>query len=416
MQKFRPDLAALPPAKRSTLLAINFAVLLMGYYQVKPLSRTLFITYIGSQSLPYIWIVTTLVLLCLMPFFRWRTPMLSAPLRVCASCITFILLLIIFRFILQSPTQTSVAAFYVLIDAYGILIIEQYWALFTYTHPTMRTQGWYGVLGGGALVGGLLGSAISGSLVQYAHLPSLELISVAGVFFFTFAVLSLFFNRYGLFSGSFETTNAYSEQKTDPFWSKRSTVILLVCLALFSQTVEPIVEFQYLAMLEASVQELSARTVYASYVFFFISLLAILLNVFLLPFIMGDSNPKRGLLSHPIALISIGSIVLLKGSLITMSAMKVADRGLAYSIARASRETLYGKFSNEGLYRLKVWIDVVGYRLFKIVGAVLILAVTEWWAISKTDAAFTLGLFLILFSFTAYLLILKLYPDSPHTK
>ena len=63
--------------------------------------------------------------------------------------------------------------------------------------------------------------------------------------------------------------------------------------------------------------------------------------------------------------------------LMVASGMKIADRGLSYSINRASKELLYIPVDPVHTYQAKAWIDMLGYRLFKVVGSVLILAVVD---------------------------------------
>ena len=60
------------------------------------------------------------------------------------------------------------------------------------------------------------------------------------------------------------------------------------------------------------------------------------------------------------------------------SAMKIADRGLSYSINRASKEQLYIPVDATSTYQAKAWIDMLGYRLFKVLGSGLILLTTVW--------------------------------------
>jgi AAA family ATP:ADP antiporter len=57
---------------------------------------------------------------------------------------------------------------------------------------------------------------------------------------------------------------------------------------------------------------------------------------------------------------------------------KISDRGLSYSINRASKELLYVPIDSVLIYQAKAWIDMFGYRLFKIFGSVLILIFTQW--------------------------------------
>jgi AAA family ATP:ADP antiporter len=66
------------------------------------------------------------------------------------------------------------------------------------------------------------------------------------------------------------------------------------------------------------------------------------------------------------------------------AALKIADRGLSYSINRASKELLYVPIDPLLIYRAKAWIDMFGYRLFRVLGSVLILLLTQWlpWTVS----------------------------------
>ena len=70
--------------------------------------------------------------------------------------------------------------------------------------------------------------------------------------------------------------------------------------------------------------------------------------------------------------------------------MKIADRGLSYSINRASKEILYIPIDPVLIYQAKGWIDMFGYRLFKVIGSVLILALTQWFALGVSVADLSL--------------------------
>jgi AAA family ATP:ADP antiporter len=58
--------------------------------------------------------------------------------------------------------------------------------------------------------------------------------------------------------------------------------------------------------------------------------------------------------------------------------MKISDRGLSYSISRASKELLYIPVDPVIIYQAKAWIDMFGYRIFKVLGSLLIIGLTQW--------------------------------------
>jgi AAA family ATP:ADP antiporter len=59
-------------------------------------------------------------------------------------------------------------------------------------------------------------------------------------------------------------------------------------------------------------------------------------------------------------------------------APKISARGLSYSTNRASKELLYVPNDSVLIYQAKAWIDMFGYRLFKIFGSFVILLFTRW--------------------------------------
>ena len=47
---------------RSTFLFLNFFLIILALYQLKPASRSLFIESLGAEKLPYIWIATAVTM------------------------------------------------------------------------------------------------------------------------------------------------------------------------------------------------------------------------------------------------------------------------------------------------------------------------------------------------------------------
>jgi AAA family ATP:ADP antiporter len=80
-----------------------------------------------------------------------------------------------------------------------------------------------------------------------------------------------------------------------------------------------------------------------------------------------------GLCTQPITLLLFSLGFIAQPVLWMAGAMKIADRGLSYSINRASKELLYIPIDPVRTYQAKAWIDMLGYRLFKVLGSAAIL-------------------------------------------
>ena len=154
---------------------------------------------------------------------------------------------------------------------------------------------------------------------------------------------------------------------------------MLIAAALFcAQMAQPVVEFQFIKTIAATYSDQDERTIYISDLFFVLGMVSIAVNLVATPLIHRYLGLVGGLLTQPF-LLALSSIAFMaQPVLMVASVMKIADRGLSYSINRASKELLYIPVDPVHTYQAKAWIDMLGYRLFKVAGSVLILLLTQW--------------------------------------
>jgi AAA family ATP:ADP antiporter len=55
---------------RSGLLSLNFFLIILALYQLKPASRSLVIESLGAEHLPFVWIATALVMAVFIGFYH----------------------------------------------------------------------------------------------------------------------------------------------------------------------------------------------------------------------------------------------------------------------------------------------------------------------------------------------------------
>jgi AAA family ATP:ADP antiporter len=120
------------------------------------------------------------------------------------------------------------------------------------------------------------------------------------------------------------------------------------------------------------------RTAFLSFFFSVLGLISILVNLVITPAVHRFLGVMAGLLTQPIALTMSAIAFAGYPTLALAGVMKAVDRGLSYSINRASRELLYVPFAPQLIYQAKAWIDMFGYRFFKVAGSVLVLLATQW--------------------------------------
>ena len=224
----------------------------------------------------------------------------------------------------------------------------------------------------------MLGGALAALLLKYTPMTTPDLLLSCAVILGLALAMNLHMGRLGMYAEI--PVRDGSPVAAAGGWRTlvRSRYLILIAAALLcAQVAQPIVEFQFIKIIEVSYQDLDERTAFISAFFSVLGLVSIGVNLVFTPVIHRYLGVMAGMLTQPLllALFSFGFMV--HSTLMVASAMKIADRGLSYSINRASKELLYIPVDPVHTYQAKAWIDMLGYRLFKIVGAGLILLLTQ---------------------------------------
>lgn len=252
----------------------------------------------------------------------------------------------------------------------GVVIVEQFWSLTNSIYSTQKGKAWYGLVGTGGLIGGVIDGGAAAATIKYTPLQTPDLLLVVAIIILALTALM---GRVGIYC---EVDGTGSPTETRGGWKAlaRSRYLLLIAaLLLLAQLASPLVEYQFLNTVEMSHPELEARTAFLSIFFGLLGLISIAVNLGLTPLVHKYLGVIAGLM---IGLCSWG--FLLHPSLLLGSATKISGGGLSYSINRASKELLYVPIDTVLIYQAKAWIDMFGYRMFKIFGSLLILMFTRW--------------------------------------
>ncbi len=368
--------------RRAAILFVNFLFIILAYYQVKSASRSLLIEHWGADRFPYVWIFSALILGVFIAFYHHLVERYYRLHVVLGSCLLFVALLIFFRVMLESMSAAATIGFYVFVDILSVVLVEQFWSLANTINNVEDGKRSYWFVGTGGLVGGVLGGALAAALLRYTPMTTADLLlSCAGLLAIVFA-LNVVMARMGLYE---EIKSDVSPVQTANGWRSllQSRYLVLISAALLcAQLAQPLVEYQFIKSVEAAYQELDQRTVFISTFFSVLGIVSIVVNLMITPIVHRIFGIVAGLLTQPIVLAICSLSFIAIPSLMMASIVKISDRGLSYSINRASKEQLYIPIDPVRTYQAKAWIDMFGYRLFKILGSALILLFTQWLPVS----------------------------------
>ena len=372
---------------RCVLLFTNFFLIITALYLLKPASRSIFISALGSDYLPYVWIATALALGLIIGVYHRLVARHSRIHVVLASCAVVIAGLVGFYPTLGHSGFAQAFAFYVFVDMLSVILVEQFWSLTNTIFSTEDGKRWYGLIATGGLLGGVAGGSLSSALIRHLQLETIDLLLVAAGVIGLLVLLTLLMGRLGVYREHAGVRDNGNDGHGD--WRailRHRYLFLIAAILLLAQIVEPLVEYQFMKVVEASIADREARTAYLGAFFSVMSAVAIGINLLITPLVHRWLGALGGLFAQPLAVIAGSVWYMTQATLQAGAFLKIADRGLSYSINRASKELLYVPIDPLLIFRAKAWIDMFGYRLFKVLGSLLILLLTQWlpWGI---DAA-----------------------------
>jgi AAA family ATP:ADP antiporter len=370
---------------RSSFLFANFFLIITAFYQLKPASRSLFIESMGAKQLPYAWILTAVATILFISIYNRMVAKYSRINIVMGTCLTISIALVLYRFTLNFDNPATAIGLYVFVDIIGIVLVEQFWSLTNAIYSTREGKSWYGFVGTGGLIGGVAGGSIASFLISHTALETPDLLLTASATILIIFALTFAMGHMGIYcesSGSspFKGINRKNLGKI----LRNRYLILIGSTLLFAQIVSPLIEYQFLSTIETAFPDQEARTAYLSLFLSVMSLFSIGINLGITPIIHRIFGTIAGLIIQPVMITCCSMFFMMAPTNFLISATKISDRALSYSINRASKELLYVPFEPVIIYQAKAWLDMLGYRLFKVLGSFIILLATQWLPISMS--------------------------------
>ncbi|MGD2112810.1 MAG: Npt1/Npt2 family nucleotide transporter [Gammaproteobacteria bacterium] len=381
------------------MLFTNFFLIIAALYHLKPASRSLFISALGSDKLPYVWIATALALALVISLYHRLVARYSRINVVLGTCAIIIVCLLLFYRQLNREGFAQAFAFYIFVDMLSVILVEQFWSLTNTIYDTQDGKRWYGLIATGGLLGGVAGGSLSSVLISRLQLDTTDLLLVAALIIGVLVLLTLLMGRLGLYTEHAGVRN--HDEQASGHWRdilRHRYLFLIALILLLAQMVEPLVEFQFMKVVEESIADREMRTAYLGGFFSVLSGVAIGINLLITPLVHRWLGALGGLFAQPLAVLAGSFWYMSQATLQAGAFLKISDRGLSYSINRASKELLYVPIDPLLIFQAKAWIDMFGYRLFKVLGSVLILLLTQWlpWRISAGELSWlVLGVCLV---------------------
>lgn len=201
--------------KPSALSFFALFFLLVSYYLVKPLRDSRFFLYFNPDQLPYFYLVSPVAALAITKIFNFFVERVSKRWILISTYGIMMICKVIFTVLMQFSNLWSTAVFFVWASVYFALVLSILWATINSVFQSEQAERCFGVIAIGATLGSIVGSKVSGLLVDSILRDWTLLLSLVSMFFALLLTLRIQDNDQSASSHDTPETNQSTSQNTD---------------------------------------------------------------------------------------------------------------------------------------------------------------------------------------------------------
>jgi ATP:ADP antiporter, AAA family len=375
----------------ATLLMFAYSFLAMTAYNiVQPLTRARFISSLGSENLPYVLLVSALIIGVLMQVYGKLGSFIPQPWIVPATQGGMVATLVVFWLLFPAGYAAADVAFYLFGQIYAVLLISQFWTLANLIYDPRQAKRLFGFIGGGASLGGILGGSITAFLATSVGNRHLVLFSAAALVLCATVVVAILRRTEAELAG----LESAAEEKGLGWWESirllresRHLQIIAVVIGLTSIGAGLIDQQLNMAAEAAKGRDATDIAVVLARVQVYVSAIGFVIQVWLTSRIHRFLGVGFALMILPVGLGLTGVIILLSGALWAPILARVLDKSLRYTVDKTSREILFLPLSAEIKQKAKPFVDVTMDRFARaVVGLLLLVLIKPWglgWGVAE---------------------------------
>ena len=369
----------------AVLLMFTQSFLAMSAYNiVKPLTRAQFIQELGADNLPWVLVVSGVLVGLVMQLYSRAVSRLPPRAVQAATLIGVGLMLIVFWGLFRADMPGVSVLFYFSGQILGVLLISQFWTLANDIYDARQAKRLFGFIGGGASLGGITASALVAFTVGQVGTNNLLLVSAVMLFLGAGVVAAVLRRTPG-------TTLTVSTGDESGVGGREAIRLLresrhlqLIALVIgFAAIGAGLLDQQLNMAVEEAAGAGGANSIAAflGQVQLYLSIAGFVVQVWLTSRIHRYLGIGFAILILPIGLGATGGLILVTGALWAAAAGRVVDAGLRYTVDKTTREILFLPLPVDLRRRAKPFVDVTVDRFAKGIGAALTLVLIQPWGL-----------------------------------
>ena len=366
----------------SVLFFSLWFILILVFQVLRPLKKGLFVEALGAKTELYAKLGNIAVAALLVILFTALYSRLGSRRTIGVLCAVFAGALLAFSWIFSQHPGTHLGnwAFYLFGDAWSTLWVTTFWAYLNEMTATEQAKRLYGLIGGGGVLGGFVGNFAVWQLVRPWGTQNLLILCAALT-----ALVALIVWRTEQLARSPEAAigcrsglaKAAAPGGGNPAIEGARLVagsrylMAITAIVFLYEIVSQIFDYQFSRASEA-VEGASGTQAFFGQVFTFGGLLSVVVQLFLVSFVMRRFGLKTALLVLPVAMALSAGIYMTVPVLTAAALLYISDSGFSYSMNQTARETLYVPAGEDVKYKARAFTNMFVQRFGK--GAAILMA------------------------------------------
>ena len=336
-----------------SLLFLFFFLVIAVFQSLYGLKKGLFVECYGADVELYAKLANILMAAAGVITFTYLCTRFTRQRSIQLICLFFVACFLPLSLLLRDPANWSIWSFYLLVDLVTTLLVAGFWAYATDLFSVGQAKRWFGVVGGGGILGGLFGSGVTYLLLDDLGMTGLILISAVmmiGIILVTSKLGRAVSGSDAFYQYSLESPNPSRKAKNGLGFGvlfEAAKLVLrtpylaaIVGIVAFYEMASQVMDYQLSYMFEGYSGVYATQEGFSD-VRFYTSVLSVFVQFLLVGFLMRRFGLVTALLILPISIVAFSGAFIALPTLFVVSNMNICHNGLNYSVQQTGRESMW---------------------------------------------------------------------------
>ncbi len=379
-------------------LFVFFLLVIAAFWIQKPIRTSHFLTTVGPRGLPWVKLGTAALMLPVVLLYSSLAARFRREHIVYFCVVTFSLGSLFFwwKFTFGSGTWMQYVYFFY-VDIFNSVMVALFWSFANDVTSPEQARRDYGFIGAGGIIGGALGSGLTGFGAQNLGPANLLLVCVALLLGIAGAARWVAHHSDAAVATVARPESALKDAVNGARLTFRSSYLTSIALiVILYEIVSNIIDYQFNTFVALRFTDEAAMAAFLGRFSTAAIVVSAIVQFVVTTAVLRRWGPRVGLLILPVCL-ALGSASFLVMPLFAVIATAFfSDAALSYSLNQAAKEVLYTPTDEATKYQAKAFIDMFLMRFAKGLSSLLILASTTWLLADSVQALAVISLLVVI--------------------